>query len=157
VIFVTVGGQLPFNRLIRTVDAWAGEHDTAVFAQIGADESPPSNVQWERFVNRVEFRQLMERADLIIAHAGMGTILAALELRKPIVVMPRRAHLGEHRNDHQWGTVQRLPETLGVRVVLDEQELHDHLGASADIPPPTTEISPDYRMLIEHVREFVAR
>jgi len=36
VIFVTVGTQLPFDRLIRGVDLWAAEHpDIPVFGQTG--------------------------------------------------------------------------------------------------------------------------
>ena len=38
---------------------------------------------------------------VVIAHDEMGSIITALEMGKPIVVMPRRAELGEHRNDHQ--------------------------------------------------------
>ena len=36
-IFVTVGSQLPFDRLVRAVDDWAaGNGGAAAFAQIGA-------------------------------------------------------------------------------------------------------------------------
>ena len=38
-IFVTVGAQLPFDRLVDTVDAWAGRKgDTEVLAQIAVDD-----------------------------------------------------------------------------------------------------------------------
>ena len=53
----------------------------------------------------------------------MGTILTALELGKPLLVMPRRAALGEHRNDHQLATVRRFAELGSVEVALDESEL----------------------------------
>ena len=56
------------------------------------------------------FTLCMASADAIIAHAGMGSILNALELAKPIVVIPRLSRLGETRNDHQVGTAKRLSE-----------------------------------------------
>ena len=55
----------------------------------------------------------MVAADAIIAHAGMGTILTALEMGKPLLVMPRRAELGEHRNDHQLATAMRFADLGG--------------------------------------------
>ncbi len=37
-IFVTVGEQLPFDRLVRAVDEWAAASGKEVFAQIGNSE-----------------------------------------------------------------------------------------------------------------------
>lgn len=128
-IFVTVGGQLPFDRLVHTVDRWAMEQGHQdVFAQIGASENPPQHIRWQRFVSPSEFRVMARDADVIIAHAGMGSILTAIELEKPIIVMPRRAHLGEHRSDHQWATVKRLGDEVAIEVAEDEAVLLERLG-----------------------------
>ena len=53
----------------------------------------------------------------------MGTILSALRYEKPLLVMPRRATLGEQRNEHQLATARRLQETGKVTVAFDEAEL----------------------------------
>jgi UDP-N-acetylglucosamine transferase subunit ALG13 len=61
----------------------------------------------------------------------MGTILSALELGKPLLIMPRRVELGEHRNDHQLATAHRLADLGRVNVAFDETELAaklDELG-----------------------------
>jgi hypothetical protein len=63
-----------------------------------------------------------------VAHAGMGTILSALELGTPVLVMPRRAALGEQRNDHQVATARRFKQLGGVGVAFDEHELMHRLG-----------------------------
>ncbi len=60
----------------------------------------------------------MQAATAIVAHAGMGTILTALEMGKPLLVMPRRAALGEHRNDHQLATASRFAELGRVKVAF---------------------------------------
>ena len=48
-IFVTVGAQMAFDRLIRGVDQWARERGRDdVFAQIGPAEYEPSSVRFVR-------------------------------------------------------------------------------------------------------------
>ena len=127
-IFVTVGTQGQFDRLIRTVDEWAGSHGRAdVFAQTGPSDYFPERIRAERFIDATEFRRRVEAASLVISHAGMGSIITALELGKRIIVMPRRASLGEHRNDHQLATARRFAEQGRVVVAFTEQELVERL------------------------------
>lgn len=127
-IFVTVGTQLAFDRLIVAVDAWAGAVGrTDVFAQIGPTAFRPANIEFEPFISPEEHRNRMGTADAIVAHAGMGTIIGALELGKPLLVMPRRAALGEHRNDHQMATVRRFGVSGTVTVCMNGTELADKL------------------------------
>lgn len=127
-IFVTVGAQMPFDRLVRTVDAWAGARGRAdVFAQIGPTDRRPDHIEHARFLDPPIFRARVAAASAVVAHAGMGSILTALELGKPIVVMPRRGDLRETRNDHQVATARRLEEMGRVRAAFDENQLTDLL------------------------------
>lgn len=128
-IFVTVGTQLPFDRMIEAVDQWAGDAGIGdVFAQIGPSELTPRHIDFAPFVSPAECRRRMREADAIVAHAGMGTILGALQLGKPILVMPRLASLGEHRNEHQTATARRF-EDLGLVAIARDAE---GLGAKLD-------------------------
>jgi len=133
VIFVTVGTQLPFDRLIGAVDAWAGARPgRAVFAQTGPSTLRTQHIEHRPFIDPEECRARMEAASAIVAHAGMGTIISALELGKPLLVVPRVASLGEHRNDHQLATARRFAELGRVQVVFDMDALPaamDQLGA----------------------------
>jgi UDP-N-acetylglucosamine transferase subunit ALG13 len=118
VIFLTVGTQLSFDRLVAAVDAWAARHPgQAIFGQI-ADPGPagyrPKNFDWVADLDPAAFDARFRAASCIVAHAGMGTIIGALGQAKPLLVMPRRAHLGEQRNDHQFATVQRLCARPGL-------------------------------------------
>jgi UDP-N-acetylglucosamine transferase subunit ALG13 len=140
-IFVTVGTQLAFDRLISTVDDWAaaGEGRT-VFAQIGPTKLRPRHIEYEHFIPPEECTRRMLSASAIVSHAGMGTILTALERGKPLLVMPRRAALGEHRNEHQLATVRRFAGLGSLRVALDETELCSQLD-ELDRPAPQPCIS----------------
>jgi len=128
VIFVSVGTQLAFDRLITAVDDWAGTAPGRdVFAQIGPSRLRPQHIQHAEFVSPNECAERMMAANAVVAHAGIGTILSALELGKPLLVMPRRAEFGEHRNDHQLATARRFAELGRVSVAFDETELAGQL------------------------------
>jgi len=123
-IFVTVGAQMPFDRLVKAVDQWAGEHGrNDVFAQIGQSEFRPSHIQWTKFLDPDEFKRKYAAARMIVAHAGTGSIITALQLGKPVLVMPRRANLRETRNDHQVATSEQFRRFDSVGVAWDENEL----------------------------------
>ena len=82
-IFVTVGTQGHFDRMVRTVDEWAGKHGrTDVFAQTGPSDASYRHIRVEQFIDPAKFRECVESASLVIAHAGMGSIITALELGK---------------------------------------------------------------------------
>jgi UDP-N-acetylglucosamine transferase subunit ALG13 len=156
VIFVTVGTQGPFDRLLRVVDRWALETGrTDVFAQIGPSDFVPQAMDYARYVDPARFRWLMEDATAIVCHAGMGTILVAMELGKPVVVMPRRATLGEQRSEHQLATAKRFAD-LGVAfVAADEVELRVRLD-ELDTTTATVRIEAHASgELIERLRSFL--
>lgn len=127
-IFVTVGAQMAFDRLVMAVDAWAGAGTRGeIFAQIGPSEAEPKNIEWTRFMDPPEFRAMCDRASIIVAHAGMGSIITALELGKPLLIMPRHGDLRETRNDHQIATARRFSELQKVSVAWDETEVGPRL------------------------------
>lgn len=127
-IFVTVGAQLPFDRLIRTVDEWAASAPKEVFAQIGKSNYQPQNIAYKPFLLPQDYKEYFEKAELIVAHAGMGTIISALELNKPLLAMPRLKKYGEHRNDHQVATAKRFLAMDYISVAFDDLELIVKLG-----------------------------
>ncbi len=132
-IFVTVGAQMPFDRLIVALDHWAGTSKrTDIFAQIGETDFRPKHIRWTKCVDPDRFRELVESAEVIVAHAGMGSVLTALELGKPIIVMPRRGALHETRNDHQVATARQLDNQGLATVAWDECELLEKLDSQLE-------------------------
>ena len=125
-IFLTLGTHEPFDRLVRAVDAWAAEtgRGTEVFGQITDHPGyEPKSFDWVATLPPEAYRARCQEASLIVAHAGMGSIITAMTYRKPIVIMPRRASLGEQRNDHQLATAERFGSRPGVFVAEDEVAL----------------------------------
>ena len=78
-IFVTVGTDMPFDRMMKIIDRWAGETGRKdVFAQIGEGGWQPLHIPFVEFLEPAEFKKRFTESTLIIGHAGMGTILSAL-------------------------------------------------------------------------------
>ena len=86
-IFLTVGSELAFDRLVKAVDEWCfSRQRDDVFGQIaapGPNGYYPKHFPWEGFVTPAKYEQLIEEADLIVGHAGMGSIITALTKEKP--------------------------------------------------------------------------
>lgn len=156
-IFVTVGTDSPFDRMMKTVDQWAQAHPKQeVFAQIGEGGWHPKNIPFREFLEPEEFRQKMNSATLVIGHAGMGTILTALSFGKPVLVMPKRASLGEHRSEHQVATAKHLVQLGSIHAAFDEDELSAHLnridqlGVTSQVPPFAQP------QLLDGIRNFIS-
>jgi len=156
-IFVTVGGQVPFDRLIRAIDAWGAEQKGVhIFAQIGDSAYVPQHIDHCRLMSPEEFQDRVRNASLVVAHAGMGTILTSLQLGVPILVMPRTASLGEHRNDHQLATAKILEQSGFLSTVMNEDELFRRLNCVDDIPAPPKISAVASDRLLNELRKFVA-
>ncbi|MEO5979826.1 MAG: glycosyltransferase [Chryseolinea sp.] len=137
-IFVTIGTQGPFDRLIKAVDQAAAMFNDRIIAQVSTGSSyKPKNMETSEFMPLAEFNTHFAEARLIISHAGMGTIISALVLNKPILVLPRLSKFKEQRNDHQWATAKELEKLKYIHTAYDEEELQQKMGdlLSGDLAP----------------------
>ena len=159
-IFLTVGTQEPFDRLVKAVDDWAGSHDVPVFGQLGRLEPGsyrPRNFPFEPFISADEFQERAESCTLMVAHAGMGSIISALTMAKPLLMMARRASLGEHRNEHQQATAARFAGRAGLQVAADEADVGPLIDRLLrDARAPSGAISPYAQPeLIAALKDFI--
>lgn len=154
-ILVTVGAQLPFDRLIRAVDDWAGARGRDdVFAQVAESAYAARHIRTTPFLPAAELRASMQAASGIVAHAGMGTILTALELGKPLLVLPRLGSLGETRNDHQVAAARHFAAAGLLLAAESEQELADRLDRLESFSPSARIAAHAGAALLERVRAF---
>ncbi|UTW60178.1 hypothetical protein KFE96_07655 [Kordiimonas sp. SCSIO 12603] len=127
-IFATVGTQLPFDRLVETLDKLhKNQSISKCFAQIGPQGKIPESISFSATLTPLQFAKHIADCKVIVSHAGMGTILTAMRYGKPIIIMPRLAKYGEHRNDHQLATVANLRGRAGIHVAQDESSLMEKL------------------------------
>lgn len=122
-IFVTTGTQEPFDRLLAIVEKLSFTTNEKIVVQAKTAMKLPSNAEIYDFLSPKEYDYFFNNARLIISHAGMGSIISALYKSRPIVVFPRIASLGEHRNEHQLATAKKMKEENMVHVAFSEEEL----------------------------------
>lgn len=161
-IFLTVGTQEPFDRLVAAMDAWAATHAVPVFGQLGALKPAsvrPAHFEWREFLSADDYQARLAACTVLVAHVGMGSIISALSAGKPLVMMPRRAALGEHRNEHQLATAAKFEGRPGLHIAREADELGPLVdaalagragGAAGDLSPWA---SPE---LIAALRGFIA-
>jgi len=125
-IFLTVGTQFPFDRLVKTVDSLLGTFQISqgIVGQIGNSSYTPEHFnQYYQSLEKTVFDETIQQASAVIGHAGMGTILLALEYNKPLLVLPRLARYGEVVNDHQVSIAQKFSELGHLIAAEHENEL----------------------------------
>ena len=155
-VFVTVGSMLPFDRLVGTMDAWAAAHPEAeVFAQIGDGGAKPAHMPWASMLTPSDFRRRCEASDVIVSHAGMGTILSAAESGRPLVCLPRRPELKEVTSPHQVATARWLRERPGIRTIDDEAQLAGVLAEAVAAGGSDAAREGAAPQLLEAVRSFL--
>ena len=148
---------MAFDQLIVAMDKWAQDHaEQDVFAQIGSGSYRPRHMRWTSMLSPSKFREAVRDASIMVAHAGMGSFFTAMEMRKPIVLLPRRASDREHTTDHQLHTLQWLREKPGVYVAVSEGEL----GLAIDKALTTGDVAIDFpsfapESFLTKIRQFL--
>jgi UDP-N-acetylglucosamine transferase subunit ALG13 len=150
---------MAFDRLITAMDQWAAAQADKpdVFAQVGPSTLQPSAMRWTVSLTPAEFNETIEQADIIVAHAGMGSVLTAMERGKLLVLMPRRGDLQETRNDHQVATARWLSGHEGIYIAEDEAALPQVLAQARAASLRTAQIAPyASERLLSAIKAFVA-
>ncbi len=103
-ILILLGTQdKPFERLLKAVskEIKKGNIKDKVIAQIGYTNYEDKNIKTFDFATKEEIENLIDKAKIIITHAGVGTITECISRGKKVIVVPRLKKYGEHTNDHQ--------------------------------------------------------
>jgi UDP-N-acetylglucosamine transferase subunit ALG13 len=134
VIFVTVGtNEARFDRLIEALDGLRLEEELVV--QHGASPLRPSAATCIDFLPFDDLVDHVRRARVVVAHAGVGTVLVALANGKRAVVVPRLRRFGEAVDDHQVIFARRLGAAGLVELVEDPRDLEQPLRRVAETVP----------------------
>lgn len=125
-IFITLGSQkFQFNRLLIAIDKLIEDNiiKDKVFAQIGYSDYRPQNYEYKDFLDRNEFINMENNADIIVTHGGTGAIIGALKKGKKVIGVPRLSAYGEHVDDHQLQIVEEFTRQRLIYGVYDYDEL----------------------------------
>lgn len=125
-IFVTVGSQkFQFNRLIKEIDNLVEKKiiKEKVYAQIGVCDYKPKNYEFVDFMTQEEFSNKLDKAEIIITHAGTGVIVNAAKKEKKVIAIPRLTEFGEHVDDHQIQLIKEFSECGFIEPAYQIEEI----------------------------------
>ncbi len=103
-ILVTCGTQQQqFTRLFEYVEQL--NINDEVIMQLGHTQF---NTRHQSYDFSTSFEEDIKRADIIITHGGVGTIMNGLLNNKKVIVVPRLSKYNEHVDDHQLEITNKL-------------------------------------------------
>lgn len=130
-IFVTVGtNEARFDRLLEAIDGLAGDEELVV--QHGPSPVRPARATCLDYLPFDELLAEVRRARVVVMHAGVGSMMAALTNGKRPVVVPRLARHREAVDDHQVPLARRLAAAGLVTLVEDLAALAHAVSADGE-------------------------
>ena len=125
-IFVVLGTQkFQCNRLLKQIEKLieSGDIDEPVFAQVGHSDYKSKNYEYIDFLDKARFDEKIKECSLLITHSGVGTIIAGIKYRKPVIVFPRLKKYYEHVDDHQMEIARAFSKKEYVLMCREEDNL----------------------------------
>lgn len=154
-IFLAVGTQFPFDRLVKALDECLdrGIINEEIFGQIGDTSYKPRNFRSVAFLGKKEFDRTLMKASRVIGHAGIGIIRTALENDKPLLVMPRLKKYHEVVHDHQVEIARKFEKLGHILVAYSEQEFAAKAQELKRFVPSKREVQID--SVVRRISEFL--
>lgn len=137
-IFVTLGTQdKPFERLIKAVEKQIelGNIKEEVIVQSGCTKYQSDKMKIVQYMEIDEFNDYLQKANLIITHAGVGTIIQALESRKIVIAAARKKEFGEHVSDHQQQFLENFSNSGYILPLTDFEKLNEVIEQAKNFLP----------------------
>lgn len=127
-VLVTIGSMVEkkFTRLFKTIDELCEDgvlDGSEITAQVGFDNYKSQYCKCFDMIADEEFKRLIDESDLIIAHAGTGTVVSSLKKDKKVIIFPRMAKYDEHYDDHQLELAELFTKQGYVLQARDKEEL----------------------------------
>lgn len=112
-VFITLGTQgNQFQRCLKMVEELIDTlHPNQEFiAQLGNTKFQSDKIKCLDYVPETEFKELIDKADIVISHAGSGALFSAIQKGKKCIGVARLKKYHEMLNDHQTELVRKLTE-----------------------------------------------
>jgi len=121
-IVVTVGTTgYSFRRLVDQLMTVIPA-DVEVFWQLGATDVSDLDIEAHDVVDAEELKRRITEADVVVSHAGAGSLLQCLQAGHIPVYVPRLERFGEQVDDHQQELAEFAIQT-NLAVVADASEI----------------------------------
>ena len=157
--FVSIGNaNQSFSRLLEAIAVLAeqGELPLPVIVQHGHTPFVSTSCKAIDFMAMEDFSEYVQSAELLIIHAGAGSMIHACQAGKVPVVMPRRACFAEHIDDHQVELVAAFEQSGLVVRIDDEEDLSDTARRAMKMQSEKELSKREEPMMIDMIRRKLA-
>ncbi len=152
-ILVMLGTQNnSFHRLLEKIDELIekGIIKEEVIVQAGYTKYESNKMKIIDFTSREELEKLEQKANFIITHGGVGSIITSLEKGKKVIAVPRLHEYGEHVNDHQKEIIEKFNKSGYIIGIKSVEELENAIKKIEEFKPnPYTENNNKILKIIE--------
>ena len=155
-IFVTLGSQdKPFPRLINEIDLLIRNRiiNEEVIAQIGPTKYDGELINAFKMCDYKAFQNYVDRADLIITHGGVGSIIDAISRGKKVIAIPRLKKYKESANDHQEQIIKKLNDEKYIIGIYNIKDLEEAIKYSKNFVPKR--YIKDNRKMLKIIEDFI--
>lgn len=124
-ILVLLGTQNnSFVRLLQEVEKNinSGNITDEVVVQAGYTKYNSNKMKIHNLISSQEMEQLVDEANLVISHGGVGSTLQCVKKGKVVIGVPRQKKYNEHVNDHQKQLIETFASQgyiIGIKEVAD--------------------------------------
>lgn len=137
-ILVLLGTQNnSFHRLLEEIQKNIdnGNIKEKVIVQKGYTKFESKDMIMYNQVSLKELQKLIDDANLIITHGGVGSIISSVEKNKKTIAIPRLKKYKEHVNDHQLDIIKSFNDSEYIIGLNGVEELEDALEKVKDFKP----------------------
>ena len=138
-IYVMLGTEkYPFIRLLNWMDRLKQEGiiEDSVLVQAGSTHKKynyiSEGIKEFDFVKHSEMNEHIDKARLVVGHAGVGGFLHVLSEGKIPLLIPRRLEKGEHLDNHQIDLVKMLHREYDMPFILTYKEFKEVIKSGMD-------------------------
>ena len=129
-ILVLLGTQNnSFHRLLEKIQENIdnGNIKDNVIVQKGYTKFESKDMKLYNQLPLEDISELIEKADLVITHGGVGSIISAIEKEKKVIAVPRLKEYKEHVNDHQLDIIRSFSDSGYIIGLNSIEELENAL------------------------------
>ena len=137
-ILVLLGTQNnSFSRLLNKIEECIDNKiiNEEVIVQAGYTKYDSTKMKILDFISQDELNDLINQAELIITHGGVGSITSSIKSGKKVIAVPRLEKFSEHVNDHQIQIIEKFDKEGYILGVNDLNNLPDIIQKSKDFSP----------------------
>lgn len=155
-ILVLLGTQNnSFHRLLEEIERFikSGIIKEEVVVQAGYTQYTSEKMKILGLISKEELENLQNKADFIITHGGVGSILLSITKNKKVIAVPRLHQYNEHVNDHQKEIVELFNQKGYIIGVEGVEELEQAIRQIEDFQPKKYQQNHDKMLKI--IEDFI--